>query len=129
MLNEDVSQISTTTTATTKDGYVAAVKASLPDIRKAEQMTGTKVEPTVTNPRNDVGKDSPTFIATGVDITSAAENVPPSVYQQGMNVKFTTDAVSEMRFFTKKMVEEARIDSMRKTGRIMTKGELKNSVK
>lgn len=129
MLNEDVSQISTTTTATTKDGYMAAVKSSYPDIKKAEQMTGTVADITVTNPRNDAGKDSPTFIATGDDLTSAAENVPTSVYQQGMNVKFTSDAVNEMRFFTKKMVEEARINSMRKNGKVMTKKELRDSVK
>jgi hypothetical protein len=53
----------------------------------------------------------------------------PQLTGNGSPMLIKGDGLGESKVFTKKMVEEARIDSMRKTGKVMTKKELKNSVK
>jgi hypothetical protein len=126
-LNEDVANISAPTTGTSKDAYIKAAKDANPEAVKAQQL-GVDTSVVVTNSENDSGENAPTFIATGDNLATAAASVPDAVYQQGHNVQFPVGITNEGKCFTKKMLEEVRLNNMRKNGRIFTKKELINSI-
>ena len=79
---------------------------------------------------NDTQPVQTVNVAPGETAQSAIQNqANDDLIRAGGKVEVTGDGFGESKIFTKKMVEEARIDSMRKTGKVMTKKELKNSVK
>jgi len=99
------------------------------DINKAGRVGDVNL--TISGPEsNDTQPVQTVNVAPGETAQSAIQNqANDDLIRAGGKVEVTGDGFGESRIFTKKMVEEARIDSMRKTGKVMTKKELKNSVK
>jgi hypothetical protein len=103
---------------------------TLSDINKASQVgdvkltiSGNKVDDTQPTQNVEVGaNDTPEH--------AFSTQVNPALVQNGGKVDVYGDGfVKESKIFSKKMVEEARLDSMRKNGKIMTKKELNDSFK
>ena len=99
------------------------------DINKAGRVGDVNL--TISGPEsNDTQPVQTVNVAPGETAQSAIQNqANDDLIRAGGKVEVTGDGFGESKIFTKKMVEEARIDSMRKTGKVMTKKELKNSVK
>ena len=99
------------------------------DINKAGMVGDVNL--TISGPEsNDTQPVQTVNVAPGETAQSAIQNqANDDLIRAGGKVEVTGDGFGESKIFTKKMVEEARIDSMRKTGKVMTKKELKNSVK
>lgn len=99
------------------------------DINKASRVGDVNL--TISGPEsNDTQPVQTVNVAPGETAQSAIQNqANDDLIRAGGKVEVTGDGFGESKIFTKKMVEEARIDSMRKTGKVMTKKELKNSVK
>ena len=99
------------------------------DINKAGRVGDVNL--TISGPEsNDTQPVQTVNVAPGETAQSAIQNqANEDLIRAGGKVEVTGDGFGESKIFTKKMVEEARIDSMRKTGKVMTKKELKNSVK
>lgn len=99
------------------------------DINKAGRVGDVNL--TISGPEsNDTQPIQTVNVAPGETAQSAIQNqANDDLIRAGGKVEVSGDGFGESKIFTKKMVEEARIDSMRKTGKIMTKGELRNSVK
>lgn len=99
------------------------------DINKAGRVGDVNL--TISGPEsNDTQPVQTVNVAPGETAQTAIQNqANDDLIRAGGKVEVTGDGFGESKIFTKKMVEEARIDSMRKTGKVMTKKELKNSVK
>lgn len=99
------------------------------DINKAGRVGDVNL--TISGPEsNDAQPVQTVNVAPGETAQTAIQNqANDDLIRAGGKVEVTGDGFGESKIFTKKMVEEARIDSMRKTGKVMTKKELKNSVK
>ena len=99
------------------------------DINKAGRVGDVNL--TISGPEsNDTQPIQTVNVAPGETAQSAIQNqANDDLIRAGGKVEVSGDGFGESKIFTKKMVEEARIDSMRKTGKIMTKSELRNSVK
>jgi hypothetical protein len=122
-LNEDVFNVAAPTTGTTIEAYIDAVKKARPEATKAKQL-GVNTNIVVSNTENDMGNNAPTLVATGDDLTTAANTIPDSAYQNGVNVQFSPEATNECKTFTKKLMEEIRLNNMRRTGEVLTKKKL-----
>lgn len=99
------------------------------DINKAGRVGDVNL--TISGPEsNDTQPVQTVNVAPGETAQTAIQNqANDDLIRAGGKVEVTGDGFGESKIFTKKMVEEARIDSMRKTGKVITKKELKNSVK
>ena len=99
------------------------------DINKAGRVGDVNL--TISGPEsNDTQPVQTVNVAPGETAQTAIQNqANDELIRAGGKVEVTGDGFGESKIFTKKMVEEARIDSMRKTGKVMTKKELKNSIK
>lgn len=99
------------------------------DINKAGRVGDVNL--TISGPEsNDTQPIQTVNVAPGETAQSAIQNqANDDLIRAGGKVEVSGDGFGESRIFTKKIVEEARVNSMRKNGKIMTKRELKENFK
>ena len=99
------------------------------DINKASRVGDVNL--TISGPNSDDNQPIQTVnVAPGETPQNAIKNqANDDLIRAGGKVEISGDGFGESKIFTKKMVEEARLDSMRKNGKILTKRELNNSCK
>ena len=97
------------------------------DINKAGRVGDVNL--TISGPEsNDTQPIQTVNVAPGETAQSAIQNqANDDLIRAGGKVEVSGDGFGESKMFNKKMVEEARLDSMKKNGKIMTKKELRNS--
>ena len=97
------------------------------DINKAGRVGDVNL--TISGPEtNDTQPVQTVNVAPGETPQSAIQNqANDDLIRAGGKIEVTGDGFGESKMFTKRMVEEARLDSMKKNGKIMTKKELRNS--
>jgi hypothetical protein len=132
MINENMVNITAKAGGNSTSDFINTVGnvETQKDIDKAGRVSDD-VNLTISGPEsNDTQPVQTVNVAPGETAQSAIQNqANDDLIRAGGKVEVTGDGFGESKIFTKKMVEEARIDSMRKTGKVMTKKELKNSVK
>ena len=130
-LNESAVNIAAKAGGNTTSDFVNTVSNdnTQNDINKAGRVGDVNL--TISGPDSNDSQPIQTInVAPGETAQSAIQaQANDDLIRAGGKVEVSGDGFGESKVFSKKMVEEARIDSMRKTGKIMTKGELKNSVK
>lgn len=99
------------------------------DINKAGRVGDVNL--TISGPESNDNQPIQTVnVAPGETPQAAIEaQANDDLIRAGGKVEVTGDGFGESKIFTKKMVEEARLASMRRTGKIMTKKELRESLK
>lgn len=131
MINENIVNITAKAGGNSTSDFINTVGNvnTQNDINKAGRVGDVNL--TISGPEsNDTQPVQTVNVAPGETAQSAIQNqANDDLIRAGGKVEVTGDGFGESKIFTKKMVEEARIDSMRKTGKVMTKKELKNSVK
>lgn len=131
MLNENMVNITAKAGGNSTSDFINTVGNvnTQNDVNKASRVGDVNL--TISGPEsNDAQPVQTVNVAPGETAQSAIQNqANDDLIRAGGKVEVTGDGFGESKIFTKKMVEEARIDSMRKTGKVMTKKELKNSVK
>ena len=131
MLNENMVNITAKAGGNSMSDFINTVGNvnTQSDINKAGRVGDVNL--TISGPEsNDTQPIQTVNVAPGETAQSAIQNqANDDLIRAGGKVEVSGDGFGESKIFTKKMVEEARIDSMRKTGKIMTKSELRNSVK
>ena len=69
-------------------------------------------------------------VADGDTVQSAIQKQGnDALIRKGGSMRITGDGFGESKVFTKKMVEEARLEKMKNEGRVMTKKQLRESFK
>ena len=130
-LNESAVNIAAKAGGNTTSDFVNTVSNvnTQNDINKAGRVGDVNL--TISGPDSNDSQPIQTInVAPGETAQSAIQaQANDDLIRAGGKVEVSGDGFGESKVFFKKMVEEARIDSMRKTGKIMTKGELRNSVK
>lgn len=77
---------------------------------------------------NDSQPQQSINVGVGETVASAiATQGNDELVRNGGSLKISGDGLGEAKIYTKKIIEEARLNGMRKNGRIMTKMELINS--
>lgn len=131
MLNENMVNITAKAGGNSMSDFINTVSNvnTQSDINKAGRVGDVNL--TISGPEsNDTQPIQTVNVAPGETAQSAIQNqANDDLIRAGGKVEVSGDGFGESKIFTKKMVEEARIDSMKKTGKVMTKKELKNSVK
>lgn len=131
MLNENMVNITAKAGSNSMSDFINTVSNvnTQSDINKAGRVGDVNL--TISGPEsNDTQPIQTVNVAPGETAQSAIQNqANDDLIRAGGKVEVSGDGFGESKIFTKKMVEEARIDSMKKTGKVMTKKELKNSVK
>ena len=131
-LNENAVNIIAKAGGNTTSDYINTVSNvnTQADINKASRVGDVNL--TISGPEsNDTQPVQTINVAPGETAQSAIQQqANDDLIRAGGKVEVSGDGfVNETKIFTKKMVEEARINSMRKNGKVMTKKELRDSVK
>ena len=131
-LNENAVNIIAKAGGNTTSDYINTVSNvnTQADINKASRVGDVNL--TISGPEsNDTQPVQTINVAPGETAQSAIQQqANDDLIRAGGSVEVKGDGfVNETKIFTKKMVEEARINSMRKNGKVMTKKELRDSVK
>lgn len=130
-LNENAVNIAAKAGGNTTSDFINTVSNvnTQADINKASRVGDVNL--TISGPEsNDTQPIQTVNVAPGETAQSAIQQqANDDLIRAGGKVELTGDGFGESKMFTKKMVEEARLDSMRKNGKVMTKKELRDSVK
>lgn len=99
------------------------------DINKAGRVGDVNL--TISGPESNDSQPIQTVnVAPGETPQSAIQNqANDDLIRAGGKVELSGDGFGESKVFSKRMVEEARLDSMKKNGKVMTKKELRESFK
>lgn len=99
------------------------------DINKAGRVGDVNL--TISGPESNDSQPIQTVnVAPGETPQSAIQNQANNdLIKAGGKVEITGDGFGESKVFSKKMVEEARLNSMKKNGKVLTKKELRESFK
>lgn len=83
----------------------------------------------VNGPKTDDNQPQQSInVGVGETVASAiAKQGNDDLIRNGGSLKISGDGLNETKIYTKKIIEEARLNEMRKNGRVMTKMELINS--
>lgn len=134
-LNEVLKEENTTTVQLNTTGNtIPAVTNTLvqnqPEITSASKYgdVNLHISSQKLNGSNDSIPTQHVEVEKGQNVSQAIQQqVNPSVLSDGGDLEVSGDGLSEKKVFSKRAVEEARLKKMRVEGKVMTKGELRES--
>lgn len=130
-INEDAVNIK----ATAKNNSLSDFANTVTDVNTQNDINNASrvgdVNLTISGPETNDNQPVQTVnVAPGETAQSAIQNqANDDLIRAGGKVEISGDGFGESKVFTKKLVEEARLNSMRKNGKVMTKKEMINSFK
>ena len=131
MLNENMVNITAKAGGNSMSDFINTVGNvnTQRDINKAGRVRDVNL--TISGPEsNDTQPIQTVNVAPGETAQSAIQNqANDDLIRAGGKVELSGDGFGESKVFSKKMVEEARLNSMKKNGKVMTKKELRESFK
>lgn len=132
-LNEIIKEENTTTvqlntTGNTIPAVTNTVISNTPEINNASKYGDVNLH--ISNQKLNGSNDSvPTQhveVERGQNINQAIQQqVNPTVLSDGGDIEVSGDGISEGKSFSKRQIEEARLEKIRKEGSVMTKKQLK----
>lgn len=132
-LNEIIKEENTTTvqlntTGNTIPAVTNTVMSNTPEINNASKYGDVNLH--ISNQKLNGSNDSvPTQhveVEKGQNINQAIQQqVNPTVLSDGGDIEVSGDGISEGKSFSKRQIEEARLEKIRKEGSVMTKKQLK----
>jgi hypothetical protein len=130
-LNEEVVNIAATAKGNSMSDFSNTVgdTNTQADINKASRVGDVNL--TITGPNNDDKQPTQTVnVAPGDTPQNAIANqANDDLIRAGGAVKLSGDGFGESKVYSKKLIENARLDGIRKNGRIFSKKEFKNQFK
>ena len=130
-INEDAVNIK----ATAKNNSLSDFANTVTDVNTQNDINNASrvgdVNLTISGPETNDNQPVQTVnVAPGETAQSAIQNqANDDLIRAGGKVEISGDGFGESKVFTKKLVEEARLNSMRKNGKVMTKKEMRESFK
>lgn len=127
---ENTTTVQLNTTGNTIPAVTNSVIQNQPEITSASKYGDVNLH--ISNQKLNGSNDSiPTQhveVEKGQNVNQAIQQqVNPTVLSDGGDLEVSGDGISEGKSFSKKTIEEARLRKMRNEGKVMTKGELKES--
>lgn len=124
---ENVTTVQLNTTGNTIPAVTNTITKNQPEIANASKYgdVNLHISNQNLNGSNDSTPTQHVEVEKGQNINQAVQQqVNPSVLSDGGDIEVSGDGISENKRFTKKMVEEARLEKIRRDGSVMTKKEM-----